>query len=517
MEVLLMRRLLIVMAMVLAAGTFHSCFEDVEQAPLELPVDGIPVPTGLSATVYDQRVTLAWNPTAGAAGYRVYRRAGETDGLSRVAETTDTQYSDTGVMNGQTYYYSVSAVKGGVEGGRSDELRAVPSPYSLLINGGRAYTGSISVSLALNAPTTTSMMKISNAADLADAVWEGHSVSKEWEITEGDGAKTVYALFQDGSGAQSPVVSASITLDTYASVTAVTVVPSGAEHVPGSTVLFSLNVADDETGGTAWIRVEGYDDDISLYDNGKGGDGTAIDGVYEADFQFPASLRGTDLVVTGNFIDRVGNEAPAFEAADRISFTDPPEPVVLLGADDSTTSSITIRWIASEEEHFRSYRIYRRTLPGVTENPEFLVQELANRQQTRYPDGELKEARTYYYRIFVVNDLEETAGSNEIAASTFDAIPQPVVLDTLTSVDVNRVTLTWSPNLDTDFAEYRIYRDTAPGVTIASDHISTIGNREIAYYDDTGIDLASHDYYYRIYVFDIGGNSSRSNEVTTAE
>ena len=511
-----MRRLLIVMVAALVVGALHGCLEDVEQVPLDLP-DYIPIPTGLSATVYDQRVALSWNPSEGVERYRVYRRAGEGGDLLPVGETADTLYSDRDVINGQPYYYSVAAIEEGLAGTRSDEIRVVPSPYSLLINGGVGYTSSVTVSLALNAPPTTSVMKVSNDADLADAVWEGYSNSKAWNITDGDGVKNVYAMFRDGSGAESPVVGASITLDTYTAVTAVTITPAQAEYSPGSTVLFSMNVADDETGGTSWIRLEGYPENINLYDNGRGGDGTELDGVYEADFQFPTSLRGTNLVVVGNFIDRAGNEAAPFEADDRISFTDPPDPVVLLGADDSTTSSITMRWIASEEEHFRSYRIYRRTSPGVTDNPVFLVQELGNRQQTRYPDGELKEAQTYYYRVFVVNDLEETAGSNERAASTFDALPQPVVLDSLTSVGNNRVTLTWSMNGNTDFAEYRLYRDTAPGVTTSSLLVDTISDREVTFYDDTGIDLTSNDYYYRIYVFDSGGNNSRSNEVSTAD
>ena len=41
-------------------------------------------------------------------------------------------------------------------------------------------------------------------------------------------------------------------------------------------------------------------------------------------------------------------------------------------------------------------------------------------------------------------------------------------------------------------------------------------DRERTYYDDTGLDLAGNNYYYRIYVYDAGGKNSRSNEVTTA-
>ncbi|MCX5754188.1 MAG: hypothetical protein NTW97_11210, partial [Candidatus Krumholzibacteria bacterium] len=108
------------------------------------------------------------------------------------------------------------------------------------------------------------------------------------------------------------------------------------------------------------------------------------------------------------------------------------------------------------------------------------------------------------------------AGSNEIATHTFDAVPDPVLLDDPSSVGANRLTLTWSVNGATDFSEYRIYRSLQPGVTTASTLVTTIADRERTYYDDTGLDLAGSNYYYRIYVFDLSGKNSRSNEVTTA-
>lgn len=516
MEVLLMRRLTILLAIAIAFGIMHGCLDDVEKVPLEVPAE-IPTVWGLSAKVDDRQVLFSWAPVGGIDGYQVYRKAGEFGGLIRVTSTQDTFYLDTGLTNGQPYYYSVSAVKGGIEGRRSYEILAVPSPYSLVINGGVGYTSSTTVNLTLNAPPATVAMKVSNVSTLSDAVWEGYSPEKIWNIGEGDGVKTVYVMFQDESGAESKVISATITLDTYAMIHSLSITPQPPLYDPGSLVHFSMEVADDETGGAAWVLLEGYGENIQLYDNGRGGDGIELDGIYEADFQFPISLRGTDLTVTGNFVDRVGNKAPVFEAGDRITFTDPPDAVVLVGVDDSTTSSITIRWVASEEEHFNSYRIYRNTIPGVTENSVFLIRELFNQQQTLYPDGELKEGQTYYYRLFVVNDLDETAGSNEIAGSTFNAIPEAVVLDTLTSVGTDRVTLTWSRNYNTDFREYRVYRSTSPGVTTSSTLVTTINDQEITHFDDEGIDLIMNDYYYRIYVFDLGGNNSRSNEVSTAD
>jgi fibronectin type 3 domain-containing protein len=83
-------------------------------------------PTGLSATASDGRVALAWSAAAGATSYNVYRSTtsgAEALWQSGVAATT---YTDTGVTNGTTYHYMVSAVNAGGESPRSAEVSARP-------------------------------------------------------------------------------------------------------------------------------------------------------------------------------------------------------------------------------------------------------------------------------------------------------------------------------------------------------------------------------------------------------
>ncbi len=515
MEELPMKKAIILVLLLM--GIQFGCLDDIEEARLDVPVDEISIPKGLVVQVGDGSITVSWETAPDAVTYKVYRASELSPKPRRIAETADTFYVDTDVIIGRTYYYSVSSViEGGLEGERSEEIAAVPMLYSILINGGDDYTGSLRVTLTLTAPVTTDLMKIGNDSTFSGAVWEIFTSVRSWSLDEGDGEKTVYATFRDESGSLSPVVSSSITLDTYAKIIGISFQPFPPLYSPGSTVHFAMNVENDETGGYAWIRLEGFPQQVTLYDDGRGGDQTASDGVYEGDFDFPESVRGLDITVTGEFIDRAGNRAPSFEADEQISFTDPPEAVQLVGVVDSTTSSITIRWVASMDEHFLYYRVYSDTLAGVEEDPEYLVQQLSNINQTQYSDIGLIEGVTYYYRVFVVNDLFESAGSNEIMGSTYDAYPDPVVLDTLSAIGDDRVTLTWSKNQNTDFKEYRIYRATQPGVTTGSLLVTTITEQEITFYDDFGLDMGSNTYYYRVYIFDRGGKSSRSNERSTA-
>ena len=509
-----MKRFTVILLALFAISS--GCLNDIEEAQLELSGIEVAAPQGLTARVSDGTVHLEWQSVPAASSYRIYRAADQPIDPTRIAETADTTYTDVNLVNGRTYYYSVSAVaEGPLEGPPSDHIPAIPSVYSIMINGGTEVTGSRSVTLGMTGPPTTALMKIGHDMDLSGAVWESFATSRTWLLEKGDGLKTVYAAFQDDGGAVSPVVSASITLDTYAEITDL-YIEETSPFAPGATLHFVMEVWNDETGGNAWVAIEGYSLQIPLFDDGNGGDPTAGDGVYETSYGMPLELRGRDLTVTGEFQDAAGNRATTYEMNGTISFTDPPEPVHLFGSVDSTTTSITIRWEPSDEDHISAYRIYRDVTAGVEERADLLVTTIYSVSQSTYTNQELIEGETYYYKVFVVNDMEETAGSNERAASTFDAYPTPVVLDSISAIGDDRLTLTWSRNDDTDFVEYRVYRDTSPGVTAEySDLAATIGDREITYLDDTDLDTQTNLYYYRVYVYDLGGKSSRSNEMST--
>ena len=64
---------------------------------------------------------MSWNASAGATSYNV-KRATVCGGpyTTVVASPTTTSYTDTGLTNGTTYYYVVSAVNCG---GRKRQLR----------------------------------------------------------------------------------------------------------------------------------------------------------------------------------------------------------------------------------------------------------------------------------------------------------------------------------------------------------------------------------------------------------
>lgn len=94
-------------------------------ATLQIPAPGIP--SGVSITGGDAQVTLSWTAVTGATSYNIYR--GETAGDI----PADLKYSDvtsgdpiTGLTNGVTYYFVVTAVNAGGEGSVSSTVSATP-------------------------------------------------------------------------------------------------------------------------------------------------------------------------------------------------------------------------------------------------------------------------------------------------------------------------------------------------------------------------------------------------------
>ncbi|MGV3724212.1 MAG: malectin domain-containing carbohydrate-binding protein [Actinomycetota bacterium] len=85
-------------------------------------------PTGLVATAGSARVDLRWNASSGATGYNVKRSLSSTGGFTTIgAGVTATTFADTGVADGSTYHYVVSAVGGGGESANSAAASATPS------------------------------------------------------------------------------------------------------------------------------------------------------------------------------------------------------------------------------------------------------------------------------------------------------------------------------------------------------------------------------------------------------
>ena len=181
-----------------------------------------PESTGITAKSAAGGIEVSWNPSqqADTVGYNLYRsrEAGALGDKINPVVITSTSYKDVSVSNGAVYYYTVRAVNSkGEENPSTEQASATavinpPTDLSIHINGGAQYTGSRDVTLALSAANAAECRFSNDGSSWSS--WEPYALSKPWELSSGDGYKTVYYECKDASGNIAYPVTASITLDT---------------------------------------------------------------------------------------------------------------------------------------------------------------------------------------------------------------------------------------------------------------------------------------------------------------
>src|SRR5215468_2855793 len=113
-----------------------------------------PAPTGVIATAGNAQVQLSWNASTGATGYNIKRATTSGGPYTTVGAGAGTAFTNTGLTNGTTYFYVVSATNSNGESANSSQVSATPTapnfalsanPSSLTINLGASGTSAITI------------------------------------------------------------------------------------------------------------------------------------------------------------------------------------------------------------------------------------------------------------------------------------------------------------------------------------------------------------------------------------
>ncbi|MCU0643151.1 MAG: fibronectin type III domain-containing protein, partial [bacterium] len=214
--------------------------------------------------------------------------------------------------------------------------------------------------------------------------------------------------------------------------------------------------------------------------------------------------------------DTDGKSAGSNKEKGRTNVNESPTAVTLLAPTpvENSTTSLTLSWSKNADEDFKSYRIYRTETPQHVDSSSFLVEIIYNQNTTSYENKNLTEGTEYNYRVYVFDEGGKSAGSNTAKGKTnANEPPVPVTLLPPSPVgnSLTSLSLTWSKNVDKDFASYRIYRTLAPQkVDSASFLVGMIYNQSTTNYEDTNL-KENTEYNYRIYVFDSDGKATGSN------
>lgn len=125
----------------------------------------------------------------------------------------------------------------------------------ILINDGAIYSTTTSVTLTLSATNTTSRvakMRFSND-NINWAPWEAYSSSKSWNLSKGDGTKTVYVQFMYNTNSISPTYYDTIILDTTPPAISITS-PVNASEISSLTITVTW-IGSDTTSGISHFEI----------------------------------------------------------------------------------------------------------------------------------------------------------------------------------------------------------------------------------------------------------------------
>jgi hypothetical protein len=115
-------------------------------------------------------------------------------------------------------------------------------------------------------------------------------------------------------------------------------------------------------------------------------------------------------------------------------------------------------------------------------------------------------------RFRLTTDPSATADGWHIDDISVAESPQVVLAPVLDQITSHTLRVSWPASTDPQFAQYAVFRSTAPGVGINSTGVALITNQATTSLTDTGLALDT-DYYYRVYA--VNGFGTFSPDSTT--
>jgi fibronectin type 3 domain-containing protein len=475
------------------------------------PVTTPSAPTLNSATAGTSSVALAWtapSSTGGTAisGYKVYRST--TSGTETLLTTLGnvTNWTDTGLTAGVTYYYQLTALNSVGESGRSAEKNATPTSAATIPGAptlSSASAGNATVSLTWNAPTSNGGSAITNyklyrstSTGTETLLTTLGNVSSYTDSGLANGVTYYYKL-----SAVNTIGESALSGETNATPVTTPTAPSLNSATAGTNSVALAWTAPSSNGGSA---ISGY----KVYRSTSSGTETLLTTLGNV-------TNWTDTGLTGGVtyyyqltaVNSVGESGRSAEknASPTSAATIPGAPTLSSASAGNATVSLT--WNAPSSNGgsaITNYKLYRSTSSGT----ETLLTTLGN--VTSYTDSGLGNGVTYYYKVSAVNAIGESALSGELNATPTQPATAPGApsLNSATAGN-NSVALAWtapSSNGGSAVTGYNVYRSTTSGTETL---LTTLGN--VTNWTDTGL-TAGVTYYYQLTAVNNVGESARSTE-----
>ncbi|HSZ31133.1 MAG TPA: fibronectin type III domain-containing protein, partial [Pseudonocardiaceae bacterium] len=383
-------------------------------------------PTNLAASAGDTKVVLSWtvpNTDGGSPiqSYNVYRSTtpGGEGSTPYATNVVSSSFTDTGVVNGTTYYYKVAAVNAVGAGQQSGEASATPQPAVTVPGAPTGLTatgGNQSVQLSWAPPSNN-----------GGAAVTGYDVYRS-TTPGGEGTTPIATGVTTTNFTDNPLTNGTTYYYTVAAVNSAGISPQSGEAsaTPGPTAPSApLSVTASGGNGSvslAWTvpatnggsAITGYDVYRSTT---KGGEGTTpyATGITTTSFTDSAVTNGTTYYYTVAAVNSAGTSPQSTEASAT------PQAPTVPGAPTGLTAtggngSVSLSWTAPASNGgsaITGYDVYRSTTKG----GEGTTPYATGITTTSYTDSAVTNGTTYYYTVAAVNSAGTSPQSGEASAT----------------------------------------------------------------------------------------------------
>ena len=446
-------------------------------------------PTGLTAVSNgSSSIQLTWNAVPGAATYNVYRgtAAGGEAAIAVATGITQASDYDYSLTSGTTYYYKVTAVNAGGEGGKSNEASALVG------------------ATALAAPTLTAL----GGSSQINLSWSAVTGATSYVVFRSAGGGSTYVLYQSGlTGTTSTDTGVTIGVPYSYYVCAVNTTGLGNKSntitiIAGETALpapsgLTASPYSSSYVHLTWNAVPGADSYNIYRGTSAGGEGTVplVTGVTTPNTYDYSGASATTYYYQVTAVSVAGESAKSNEAEVLTGATLLAAPILSVAAG---SGQFNLAWSAvsgaTTYDVFRNaggagFLLYKSGLTGTT-----------------YPNTGIANGVSYAYYVAAVNAAGLGNASNTVTVSLgTPALPAPTGLAASPySGATNR--LTW--NAVPGATSYNVYRGTATGGE-GSVPIAT-GTTSPSYYDYSA--TSGTTYYYEVTAINSVAESAKSNE-----